>query len=100
MSSAQRCWVGLWEADKTSGGLISEKDRHQACQANPPTDQPHFINDIINARQVTCADSEEREVGVEKQIKSQFLLGPGPPKVPRCQLTCLESEEVVGMFTR
>lgn len=79
MSSAQHCWVGLWEVDKASSGLISEKDRQQARQANPPTDQPRFINNIINARQVMCSDSDERrrkgEAEKTKQIKSQFLLG-------------------------
>ena len=75
MSSARHCWVGLWEVDKAGSGLISEKDRHQACQANPPTDQPHFINNIINARQVMCDGSEEKQEKVKKQIKSQFLLG-------------------------
>lgn len=53
--------MGLREVDKASSGLISGKDRHQACQANPPTDQPHFINTIINARQVMCGGSEERD---------------------------------------
>lgn len=70
--------MGLWEVDKASSGLISAKDRQQACQANPPTDQPHFINNIINARQVMCSDSDERQrkgEGGKKQIKSQFLLG-------------------------
>lgn len=53
--------MGLWEVDKASSGLISEKDRHQACKANPPADPPHFINNIINARQVMCCGSEERD---------------------------------------
>lgn len=76
--------MGLWEADKASGGLISKKDRHQACQANPPTDLLHFINNIINARQVMCSGSEERrgreKKKSQKQIESQFLLGPASLK--------------------
>lgn len=73
--------MGLWEVDKASGGLISEKDRHQACQANPPTDLLHFINNIINARQVMCSGSEERRRKKStKQIESQFLLGPASLK--------------------
>lgn len=72
--------MGLWEVDKASGGLISEKDRHQACQANPPTDLLHFINNIINARQVMCSSSEERGGKSKKQIESQFLLGPASLK--------------------
>lgn len=72
--------MGLWEVDKASGGLISEKDRHQACQANPPTDLLHFINNIINARQVMCSGSEERREKSTKQIESQFLPGPASLK--------------------
>lgn len=57
VSSARHGWVGLWEVDKAGGGLISVKDRHQACQANPPTGQLNFINIIINPKQVVRGDS-------------------------------------------
>lgn len=67
MSSARHCWVGLWEVDKASSGLISEKDRHQACKANPPIDPPHFINNIINARQVMFGGWEGRQEKVKNK---------------------------------
>lgn len=55
--------MGLWEVDKASSGLISVKDRHQACQANPPTDQLHFINNIINGRQAMYGGPDGRRGG-------------------------------------
>lgn len=94
--------MGLWEVDKASGGLISEKDRHQACQANPPTDLLHFINNIINARQVMCSGSEERdgEKSLKKTNRISIPAWPGQSKVHRHRLTCFESKKLVEMFTR
>lgn len=67
------------------------------CTAHRLRLAPRFINDIINARQVTCADSPTRET----QIKSKFL-DAQDSRLPQCLkslgngwLTCFESEEVV-----
>lgn len=92
--------MGLWEVDKASGGLISEKDRHQACQANPPTDLLHFINNIINARQVMCSGSEERREKKYKTNRISIPAWPSQSKVHRHQLTCFESKKLVEIFTR
>jgi len=73
-----------------------------ARQIHPQTSRI-FINNIINARQVMCRGSEERQREKTEEEKTTNRLNSclaGRSKVHRHRLTCFESSELVEMFTR